>query len=695
MSDPFGALPLEPQAAPPPTDLGLQQSPPPPAAIGTGESNSVLIGQDQLAQIDVEQGKIDEIVTWLVDEIERAKNQRSTFDAKLIKWQNQYEAIPNAAKKNWPWAGASNLVVPITASHVDAVLARMMNVIFGTDQLWVAKPRSAKWVEVANPIEDWLNWLANQMNMYKVCQDWFLGMVKFGTGILKNPWEKIIRRVVYRDANGALVEEDILKYDGPRPQAVPLFDFYVSQDAYTTKDIQLCEWIAHRTTMTKKQLMERQYSLIYKDVEKVLGYKRGAPTDMEDAGASQMGVQLGDLNDYEIWEVWCSYDLKGDGKLAELLVDVHLDTKTALRAVYNPYRHQERPFHLIRYMPRDNMLFGIGICQMLEDVQEEVSTIHNLRLDNATISNSKVYKRLRSSAIEEMEVYPGAFIDVDTMEDFMPVDMGVEHSTLLQEELHTNSLGERRTGVSDYTVGRESAAIGSRATATSTLALIKEGNKRFQMTENDTRKALADIAHQDIMMHQQFSPNNPIMYEIFSPTEQMWVQKFFALPPEYSRANVIIDAKALSETSNKDVDKQTYLALMEVMQKYYMGTFQAFQIALAPDAPPPMKQLAAQGASAAAKLWQRVLEAFDIRDPDTFVPNINDMLMLGAALEQMGGMSGAMGAGQGPGVGGLQPAMGGGQRGVGPANPAGGIGTGRQAAPGRGVQLPMGQAQRP
>lgn len=637
------------------------------------KDTEVVDSKLQKAQVQIEEAKLKEIVQWLDAEIRRAKSDRQGLEDKIEEWDRIYETIPEQETKTWPWEGASNLVVPIVPTAVEAVLARLINAVFGGKELWIGKAKSPQWVDLADPMGRWINWVGeNVMNMYDVGQRWFLSVLKYGTGVVKLPWVERFRKVRYMEANGGLYEERVKTHDGPLPEVVRLENFFFSPDAITSQDIQNCEWVAQRSVRTFKYLKEKENSGVYTNVDEVKQFKRQSGTPMEEQIESRTGIEPSERNDYEIWEVWCSYDVDGDGELAELVITFELESNTVLRAVYNFYRHQERPFHIIRYMPRDNSLLGIGICQMLEDIQEEITAIHNQRLDNATLANTKVFKRRQGSGIEIEDIYPGAVVDVVEMEDLDTLDLGMEHSTLLQEELHTNSLGEKRTGVSDYTVGRESSAIGSRATATSTMALIREGNKRFQMTIRDIREALSNIAHQVIMLYQQFAQDQQVMYELFSEEERQFVTKYLNLPAENTRDNVHIDIPAISEAENKEMKQQTYMMLLQVTQQVYSGLIQAVGMALNPQAPPQVQQLAAQGASAGSELFQRVLEAFDFKDPEKFSPDIDTLLGLQSALEQsfnqldqLGGVtSGAEASnrpGEGPtapvGVGGLESVL--------------------------------------
>lgn len=609
------------------------------------ESDDVQIGQHVTAQIPLEEGELSKIVDWAYSEIIKAKSDRQELDSRLAEWEVAYEALPEQEVKTEPWEGAANLVVSTIATAVEAVLARVVNAVFGGKELWLGTARSGAWTDAVEPITVWLNWVGKEIiNMYRICQRWFLTTIKFGTGVMKLSWEKKLRKVMYMEGENSVHNEIITIHDGPIGEVIPLADFFFSPDLMVTKDIQTCEWVAHKAQPSFKSLKEKEISGYYQNVDKIKDYPKSESTEKETGEQEATGVQPSEFNYPEIYELWGSYDVDGDGIPEEIVLTFHLESKTVLRAVYNFYRHQERPFHSLIYMPRDHSFLGIGICQMLYDIQEEITTIHNQRLDNATIANMKVFKRLATSRVNIEDVYPGAMIDVDSMEDIEEFDLGDEHSTLLPEELHTNSIGEKRTGVSDYTVGRESAAIGSKATATSTLALIREGNKRFQMFIRDVRETITDVGNQIVQLYQQFAPNRTVEYEMFDEKEKALMQTFFQLPNENVNKNMVLDVPALSETTNKEVSQQVLLTLAGVVERFYAGLFQAFQIALSPGAPEPMKGLAVQAAQAVSKIWERILEAFDFRDADSFVPNVEMLLGIQASGEML------YGTGQGPGA---------------------------------------------
>jgi hypothetical protein len=601
------------------------------------ETQRQQIASEQTSEIPL--NVVQDVVSWLTQEIQLAQQERADLTDNLVRWERMYEAVPAQQTKNFPWPGASNLEIPTIATAVETVHSRIMQSIFSPKDVWSAVVKSPEWTPIAEDVTRWINWVGKEVLKLKpIVSKWLLSTVKFGTGVLKETWVHTQKKVTKRGASGGVENSIIDTHYGPKLSTIPLADFYISNDALFSGDVQNCEWVMERQIYTYKQLKALETNEIVHDVDKIKEAKRTTATPMEEEVSKNTGISINEFKDYELWEAYCSYDIDGDGIPEELCVLFHLETMTALKAILNPLYHQERPYNVIRYMPRDNSFYGIGLCQMLEPIQLEVSSMHNRRLDNATLSNTAAFTRVRGSRTGPLEWYPGVVFDINSQGDIMPLQVGQQHSTLLMEEQHTNVIGEKRSGVSDYSVGRESSAIGSRATATSTLALIKEGNVKFKTVSDETRDGLSNVAHQTIMLYQQ-TPDAKIYYEMFNPKNLSMVRKYFTLPQELSRAGVIIDVPAISEAYNKDIQRQTYMTLMQVMQQFYSGVMQAFQLATSPDPniPKPMKDLAVQGATSAAKLWGRVLEAFDVVDADTFTPDVETLLGLQALGENLNG----------------------------------------------------------
>lgn len=610
--------------------------------VSTGEDDLSNIVADSQVPIEVAEDRLAELSRYLQEQIREAEADRSNLEDNIIRWSEAYEAEAEESK-DFPWPGCSNITIPTIAIAADAFFSRLMNAVFGGRELYLTTSKSANWTKVAPPLERFLNWVTlDVMKARKKFGPWLLGTIKYGTGIMKLDWERKIRYAVTRDPqSGEVTKEPQKVYDAPKWTVIPLKDFFVSSDALASMDIQNCTWVGYRTYFTWKELKDLESSQIFHDVDAIKAEERTATSEAEQVAQSASGHEVRSPRDYEVFEIYLSYPLdQGDdesadqGILYELVINIEKETGHILRAVYNFFHHQERPLHMIRFMPRENSLYGVGIAQMLEDIQREVTGVHNRRNDNATIANTRAWKKRAGSMMTSEDVFPGAMVTVNEMDDISELRLGDIYPSLLNEEMHTNAIGEKRTGISDYSVGRESSAIGSRATATSTMAIIREGNQRFKLTIDDIKDAMGDMGHQILMLYQQFGEDE-LMYEVFSEKEKRYVQEYFAVPPEHTRTRIHLDTPALSEVINKEMNQQIMMTLMGVVEQFYKSMFEAMGVIGHPEAPELMRSLAVQATQTGAEIFKRLLHAFDFADADSFVPDIEELL---------GGQGGPMGA---------------------------------------------------
>src|SRR4051794_34518973 len=111
-----------------------------------------------------------------------------------MSWRRTYEAIPMETVRQFPWSGASNLVVPVVAIHSDTLLARVMAAIFKTTPLWVARlvgkfgKEAVDWQSCYEEFMQYVGIEPAELDLYRVYHEWFGEAIRYGTSVLKNPW---------------------------------------------------------------------------------------------------------------------------------------------------------------------------------------------------------------------------------------------------------------------------------------------------------------------------------------------------------------------------------------------------------------------------------------------------------------------------------------------------------------------------
>ena len=162
----------------------------------------------------------------------------------------------------------------------------------------------------------------------------------------------------------------------------------------------------------------------------------------------------------------------------------------------NPYwRHKKKPFIKATYDQLPNEFYGMSAVDIIKPMQEELNTMHNQRMDNVAMLVNRMWKRLRGSDIDESQLVsrPNGVIDVDNMEDLVPVDMpDIPQSAFVSEEKLTvdiqRALGTPaniRGAVSETDQSATEATITAEAAGTrfgTKIEIFKEkGIKRMAM----------------------------------------------------------------------------------------------------------------------------------------------------------------------------------------------------------------------
>jgi hypothetical protein len=652
----------------------------------------------------------ERLVGWLTKEITDIEDGRAGRETNWRRWREQYEG--KTSPKNFPWKGASNVHVPITAINVDAIHANMMNRLFGFDRVWDVTPvttgtalgvnaktgQPVTWTDLADSCTDYLAFesgATGQMDSYDVIEQATLESIKLGTAIVYQPYVTITRPDFVFDGETGNYQRkgETVVFDGIKPQLIPLEDFIIKRGYAEIDGIFGSPIVGHRYFLRTGQMLERARNGWFKtrptDESKT---STGSMTDdqVKDSQA-QLEGEWADITqlhgeDHQIYDLWVKFDVDGDGLEESLFVSFHRQAGRLLRI--QPFIYKRIPYTAVRYIRRENRFYGIGVPEMLETLQAGANTSFNQAVDNATIANTRVWKvRKGSTSAKYMDdIYPSKKVLFDDPLDVEPMQGGEVYPSIFEVGVLFRDYAERRTGVSDYNLGRESGVGGGKhGTATTTLALLQESSRRFDLYAKDIRRAVGEIGMQALELIQQFKPTGRI-YAVMGEEGQL-VEKALILPTTVDlREHLIVTTTASAANSNKEVAKQNALQGFAIMTQYFEKLFQLGMMISNPQIPPGLKKLAYGMGEASERIMVRVLEGFDLKDNAAFLPQLEELYAASRVPGPQGvggapGMAGAPGAGAGmagPGQGGP----------VGPGGPPPGAGGAGPVAPGAGVLGP-------
>lgn len=575
-------------------------------------------------------GAVAGLMDYLRREIFQAQGDRRLLEERWIKYQIAYRIVPEKERKDFPFQGSANLVIPVIATDVDIVFSRLMGILFNPDNLWSCKPLNETMVDFAPRLQEFLEWAQEaELGAYDAVADWLMELCKLGTGILKQRYTRESKRVyLWRETSEGVVEQqtEMLVKDHPVIEHVSLFDFLIPG---TSKNIQDAPWCAERITLTWGQILNRMRAGIYQVPP---NFNRSWLTDRGSMMEQQMGnldllrPTLGDR--IELWECWLDYDIQGIGQPQAIVATVHVPSQTFFRIDYNPFFTQEKPYSFARYLRQEKRFYGIGLCEMLDQFQDEISTMHNQRLDNSTLSNSSMFKAKRGAGIRQDEpVFPGRWFLLDDLDDVVPMNMGQRYDSTINNEQLTLNYARGRTGVSDYISGADNTSI-NYATATTVVQQQNQGAKRFDQVLRESRRCLGETGRRVVELYQQFNQHGK-EYLAMGPRDGEFVRQILQFPMELIRNAVSIELTATNAALNKEAEIRTNTVIMQMLSQFYQQLMQGMSYLVNPQMPVEIRHLAGQMINGGTILMKRILDSYGIQDAASLVPELQDALVLG------------------------------------------------------------------
>lgn len=582
--------------------------------------------------------QLQTLMDYLRTELFQAQGERAFLEEKWARWQMAYRSVPEEDVKQFPWLGAANLVLPVIATDVDTMFSRLMGIIYGPDNLWACKPLNDLFVNYAPRLQEFLQWAQDaELNAYPAIADWLMELCKLGTGVLKQRYVRESKRVYqFRETDYGTIEQflQLMIQDHPVLNHVPLADFFVPS---VSKDIVTAPWCAERLNLTWGQFQNRVRAGIYQDqygLRPFMARDHGSRVLQEMERLDMYVPSFGDR--MELFEFWLDFDISGIGEPQAVVCTIHMPTMTYLRVDWNPFFNQEKPYSFARYLRQEGRFYGIGLAEMLEQFQDEVSTMHNQRLDSATIANTQMMVARKGIGIKQDEplVIGRWFLVDDPQTDIKGIQLGQKYDSTVPYEQMTINYAQRRTGVNDWLAANTDTSM-NYATATTAVQQLREGAKRGDQTLREVRRCLGESGTRIVELYQQFNQHGK-EFLAMGPKDGAIVHAVLQFPMELIRHSVGIELTATSASLNKEVQIRTDQIIMGLLMQFYQQMFQAMSIVTSPMAPPPLRQMALQMIQGATVMMRRILDTYGEQDTDRLLPAMEDMV--NATGQQLGGL---------------------------------------------------------
>ena len=605
-----------------------------------------------------------DVYRWVHDQITIALQDRTSLEQRWQKWIEQYEEIL-PEKKSFPWENSSNISLPVSAIAVETIHSREVNTLLSIHPYIQVRPKKEGIdKEVCAKVERFLEQvLVNVVDLYETGAQWLLEKNKMGTAYLKVYW-KYDKRKSGRNKSG---EARFIQQDDVAADVISIEDLIFPTNA---TDLQTCSFVAHRIKPHWNMLKAKEKQGIYKDVDKLKNRPDSTTVD-PDTGSDITKVKETEtenmtrtrpeaLDEFTCYEVYFDYDIDKDGYAEPTVMTIHKDTKTILRWIHFPYNHGRRPFVKNVYQTRVKRIHGKGICEQSEHLSDAINTCFNQSIDNMTIANVKCFKGRRGAKKDIGKIYPGKVFWLDDPTDLEEFQLGEVHQSNFVLHGLLRDYHERRTKVTDYTLGKESGAMKSRATATGTLALLQESGRHFDLVINNSRKAFGELAYQVIELYTQYRTEKIFMVDGENGTiESLGLPDIGNLREEYN-----FSCTATSMTVNKEIEKQSNLLLLQQLGGIFSQMIQLISTCMAPQVqmPPELKGFVFGVIRSYYTMAKDLVRSFEKIDVNSYVPELPEVVkeaygqgnQVSQFMQQLGGMIGQQGGGIGGSPQGLE-----------------------------------------
>lgn len=599
--------------------------------------------------------QLADLEQYITDTIEDALSARRNWDRQMKENLRLYEAIPSNPVKNFPVDNAPNIEIPLGAIAADSVIAMASDLIRNSNPLLTVRPRvkdaPEEAVEEAKVLQEFANWVGEkEAHIHTAGNDAINDDVILGTGWMYIPW---VERVKHTKSARILSR-------GPVIRSVPPEDVIVYNSP--TGDHQDAKLFALRFYRTKGEVSDLAKKNKWFSVDEM------QPTStIEDirftreALARQYESPIKFKNEtYEVLDVYCYYDIDNDGFDEDLYCVYDRSSRKIVKVTYNPF--DCRPAEKMTYNHRAHMTNGQGVIEMLAPFQRELSDFHNNINLNMLLANARVWYASDRTIPESMTIWPGKVIHGSEEKGLVPLQMADVYQSAFMVQQLIISLSERRVGVNEMSMPRQSAVMGSRTPGMTTMSLLQQANRRFSPAFASIRECYANAIIQCLIRYQERLLRGDQRTEEHIRNvmgEQKGSIVISVLKNQKFDEQINIELTASSVTANAEADKQNAMLLVQILTAYYQRTIEIVTIASNPQVPEPVRNVALQISKAAGEVIDRTIRKFDqIRDPETFVIDLDNAVnQVEGGQDEMMQLQNLINAGMGGAQGGVNPAI--------------------------------------
>tara|TARA_R100001086_G_C11835205_1_gene257639 strand:+ start:53 stop:1990 length:1938 start_codon:yes stop_codon:yes gene_type:complete len=411
--------------------------------------------------------------------------------------------------------GRSQFVDSTVQDTIEWIKPSLMRIFASGDEMVKFSPHGPEDVAAADQATDYVNYVFTKDNPgWEILYSWFHDALLEKNGIVKVFWEdygepqreeyhnlsSIELEALLQDESTEVVEHTLYDENDMndvviirtnvggriRVENVPPDEFLISRES---KTIEEARFVCHRVKKTfsdlkvmypdkdfgfedlssgSDEIMYDPERIARHSVDRSGNYSSGYmnPSDHDDA-----------LREYWLHESYIKTDYDGDG-IAELRKVCSIGSY-----VFSNEEIDSKPFISITPIKIPHKFFGLGVADLVMDLQLIKSTIMRNLMDNMYNQNFGRYAVLEGQAnLDDLLTQrPGGVVRVKSPNAVMPLATPALEPYSFQMLEYMDSIRESRAGVSKNSQGLNDKALTSHTTATAVNAVMTNAQSRIEL----------------------------------------------------------------------------------------------------------------------------------------------------------------------------------------------------------------------
>lgn len=518
-------------------------------------------------------GGIDPEVAMVKRKFDLAKENQDNHFQRLRKIRQVYRAARDPSLYNVPTR--AQYVIPLAFEKIEVALPRLISILFSTDP-----PIQSRWrvqrdftpeddkLRVLDHLFGW-NYNSNYTpSWYWIIYGWLKEMLIYGQSYIKVGWKHKIR--TYKEEQRSwlglgtkTVEKKEVLEDAVDLQVPSIFNMYFSPDAKAPDIIGSASWLIEHSRVPRSRVIAgRGTKYLNFDEDMLKSGEDSENTNDELEQDLERNATSGDLDEdpmidlYEYWE--------------NDRIIVTANHSVLLRDEENPFglpgKQKRKPYVAAIDYQVINELWQIGEVEMIQDLQNELTTLRRMRTDVNNLTINPMWIINRTADVNEAELglsRPGGFVHAmpqnGTLSDAV-TQLKIGNTTALSSEEFQLLLkdAERVTGQYDYSVG---ASPERRETMGAVQLLQSAANMRFDIKVRGAAHSFMEVNYMVFERWKQLlTKPHPLRIPVQGSTGFQFVMVTKDTLPEYDDVDLVTtgDPAMLMKDARKQEIAQLY-----------------------------------------------------------------------------------------------------------------------------------------